>query len=108
MVAGGRWPLRVLAALWVSALACSADGPEATPGPTFEMLFDEVARVSLEEDPADPMVGITSLSRRPAGGWVVTDELDGLAICLSEIHLRAAPAREPLAPENALVQRSDD
>ena len=51
--------------------ACGSDRAETTP--TFDALFPEERRVSLEEDADDPLTQITSLTPRADGGFVVVD-----------------------------------
>lgn len=39
----------------------------------FDTFFEEVATVSFEESPTDPIVGIAALEQRPVGGYILTD-----------------------------------
>lgn len=52
--------------------ACET-GPPAALDPTFDNLFPEFARLSLEELPDDPLAEITSLRPLSNGGFVVVD-----------------------------------
>lgn len=70
MADGDRFPLVLLAVL--PLVACDrAASPDTAP--SFDDLFPTVARVTLEEAPDDPIVEITSLTPRPAGGFIVVD-----------------------------------
>jgi hypothetical protein len=71
MMLWAHW-LRVPAAcgcLFIASLACS--GTDADP---FAQRFTEVARIELEEDAPDPIVGISAFVLRPGGGFVIVDE----------------------------------
>ncbi len=62
------------AGLLAGLVACAESGGDDTE---FEPVgaFEEVGRVTLEEDPADPIAAISSLTRRPGGGYLVVDGL---------------------------------
>jgi len=55
--------------------ACSPDPAMKQGTPNFEAVFEELDRIELEEPPKTPIVGITSVNRRPGGGFIVADEL---------------------------------
>ena len=53
------------------AIACDRGVPSPL---TFDQVFPEHSRIELEEDPADPIIGLTALSVGPSGRLVVTDQ----------------------------------
>lgn len=55
--------------------ACSGPSPDPSAASDFDVVFEEVARVSLEEDASDPIADIEMVSRRPGGGYLVVDAL---------------------------------
>lgn len=77
MIGRARGLDRTLASfVLLSALACGRDQPEVGLAPeSFPSVFEAVGTVTLQEDPSDPMVGLTFLTRRPDGGFAVADEL---------------------------------
>lgn len=70
----------------VGLVACAESGADDTEAST-DGAFEEVGRITLEEDPADPLASISSLTRRPGGGYLVVDGLS------DEVHVFDADGR---------------